>query len=82
MTIINDGLPSGRLFLFGATGMIKPTKDHRQSDQSVEDSEDKINYEKKDFDPVEYYTKRLKDLGIETKKMDPPKDRVLIWFKR
>ncbi|UCH19968.1 MAG: hypothetical protein JSU83_15530 [Deltaproteobacteria bacterium] len=61
--------------------MTKSTKDDRQSDQSGEQSKDKNCTEKKPFDPVEYYEKRLKELGIESKKVEPPKDRCWIWFK-
>ena len=60
--------------------MTKPTKDDRQNNQSVEDSNDKDNMDKP-FDPAEYYSKKLKEKGVIVKKVKPPKDRCWIIFR-
>jgi hypothetical protein len=59
----------------GERKMKKPTKDDRQTNQLDGKSKDKNDTEKKDFDPGEYYEKRLKELGVETKKVETPKNR-------
>jgi hypothetical protein len=62
--------------------MTSHTKDDKQSDQSVKQSKDKHDTEKKPFDPVEYHSKKLEGLGIVIKKVEPPKNRCWIFLKR
>jgi lipoprotein NlpI len=82
---LSEHLCNGAFFLGKYKGekvMTKHKKDDRQSDQSIEESKDKKDTEKKPFDPVEYYIKKLEEKGIKFRKTEPPKDRCWIIFRR